>query len=204
MYRCTFPVHHADGCPPALPSATLPESSPTLCCHRPRCWRRLGLGGGYRRDRWGGQVPWTQGLQPAGRGCASRSRAFRQGEQGLRDRGLRGGWAGPGQGGPEPGGPSPSPTLTCHRAQPRLRASAAMNTGRSGPWLPEHRQGQQGLRRWPAAGSGSSIMTKDRTQLQRTACPRAGPRQGWGLAPSPCLATLQQTAPSPSPSTLAP
>lgn len=183
--------------PPALPSATLPESSPTLCCRRPRCWRGCGLGGGYRaatRVGW----PVDPGAAASWRGAPARSRASRAGRAGPAGIGAQGRlgrpWAGSGARRPVtlpaylPQGPASTEGLGSHEPQDA-----------PGPWLPEHRQGQQGLGSGPQLGVRLQHHDKDRTQLRGQPCPRAGPRQGWGLAPPSPLppATLQQTAPQP-------
>ena len=167
--------------PPALPSAALPESSPTLCCRRPRCWRGCGPGGGYRAaTRVGGPV--DPGAAASWRGAPAHARASRAGRAGPAGTGAQGRpgrpWAGSRarRPGPLPAylpqGPASTEGLGGHEPQDT-----------PGPWLPEHGQGQQGLGSGPQLGVRLQHRDKDGTQLRGQPCPRAGPRQGWGLVP---------------------
>ena len=121
----TFPVHHADGCPPcpalSRPSRVLthPMLSSSQVLERLRSRRRLQ--GGDPGGVAGGPGGCSQLA-----GCTSPCQSQQSREsRACRDRGS--GEAGQALGRERSqAGPSPSP-LTCHRAQPRLRASAAMN-----------------------------------------------------------------------------
>lgn len=180
-----FPVHHADACPPPCPQPPLPSPHPPYAVVVPGAGEAaVQEEATGRRPRWGGRR--TRGLQPAGGVRQPVPEPAEQGEQGLQGQGLRGGQAGPGQGA-EPGGPSPSP-LTCHRAQPRLRASAAMN----------HRtlQGRGCLSTGRASrasavarslGSGSSIVTRTERSSEDSPVPGQGHVRGRALhLPAPC------------------
>ena len=194
--------------PPTLPSAALPESSPTLCCRRPRCWRGCGPGEGCRaatRVEW----PVDPGAAASWQGEPARARASRAGRAGpagtRAQRGRGRPWAGSGARRPVtlptylPQGPASTEGLGGHEPQDA-----------PGPWLPEHGQGQQGLSGGPQVGVRLQHRDEDGTQLRGQACPRAGPHQGWGLAPPSPLSPQLPQPPEPvlpaadSPPALAP
>lgn len=203
----TFPVHHADGCPPcpalSRPSRVLthPMLSSSQVLERLRSRRRLQ--GGDPGGVAGGPGGCSQLA-----GCTSPCQSQQSREsRACRDRGS--GKAGQALGRERSqAGPSPSP-LTCHRAQPRLRASAAMN----------HRtlQGRGCLSTGRASrasavarnlGSGSSIMTRTERSSEDSPVPGQGHVRGGALhLPAPChqppraCPPCGRQPPSPHPST---
>lgn len=94
-----------------------------------------------------------------------------QGKQCLWGQGPEGGWADPRA--------KDQGRTACHFHQAYLPQGPPSTQGFSshvpqdtpGPWLPEHRQGQQGLGCGPKLGIRLQHHVEDRTQLRRQACP---------------------------------
>ena len=159
------------------PPAACPEPSPTLCCRHPSCWRGCCPGGGCRAASQAGW-PADPGAAASWQGVPTRARASTAGKAGPVGTGGRGRlgrpWARE-----QSRATHHLPWLTCHRAHPRLRASAAMY----------HRtvQGRGCLSMGRASrasavarslGSGSSIMVRTERSSEDRPVPGAGPHQG--------------------------
>lgn len=150
--------------------------SPTLCSRHPSCWKGCCPGGGCRAAS---QVGWPAGPEAAAswQGEPARARASTAGPAGPVGTGGRRKLGRPW--GREQGG------AACHLRPAYLPQGPPSTQGfgshvpqdAPGPWLPEHRQGQQGLRCGSQLGVRLQHHDKDRTQLRRQACP-------WGRATS--------------------
>lgn len=167
-----------------FPRLQHPQLSPTLCCRHPSCWR-----GCYPEEgcRVGSQAGWLVGSGAAARwqGEPARARASTARKAGPVGTGVR--EAGQTLGlGSRAGRPATIARLTCHRAHPRLRASAAIyhRTLQGLGCLSMGRASRaEAVAR--SLGSGSSIMVRTERSSEDRPVHRAGPCQGWlGYEPS--------------------
>lgn len=176
------PIHHESPWSPSdiphlPPSPPYPALKPTLSCRHPSYWRDCCPGVSCRVVS---QAGWLVGLGAVAswQGEPAHARASRAGQAGpVGERSSGCGQADPGAGGRA--GSRHSQELTCHRAHPRLRASAAMhhstpqargclNTGSANRASAVAR----------SLGSGSSIMTRTERSSEDRPAHEEGPHQG--------------------------
>ena len=160
-----------------LPLPQCSQLSPTLCCHHPSCWRGCCPGGGCRV---GSQVGWLvgSGAAASSQGELVRARTSTARKAGPVGTGTR--EAGQTMGlGSRAGHPATITQLTCHRAHPRLRTSAAIYhrtlQGRGCLSMGSASRAEAVAR---SLGSGSSIMVRTERSSEDRPVHRAGPCQG--------------------------